>query len=58
MKDSKFIKIWKYSLGSYADEKTEEYDTYITIVRSIILLLNLGCAIMIMANILHNWGVI
>ena len=29
-------KIWKYALGSFADEKTKDYDNYVVIVRTII----------------------
>ena len=31
-------KIWKYALGSFADDKTRDYDNVVAIVRTIILL--------------------
>ena len=30
-------KIWKYALGSFADDKTRDYDNVVAIVRTIIL---------------------
>ena len=47
--------IWKYTVGSFSDEKTEEYDNIVAVVRTMVLLINLMCAIMIMANIINNW---
>ena len=32
------IKVWKYTLGSFNDEKTERYDNIICILRTGILL--------------------
>ncbi len=47
--------IWKYTIGSFSDEKTAEYDNIVAIIRTIILGINLMCAFLIMANIIHNW---
>lgn len=47
--------IWKYALGSFNDEDTRPVEDQITIIRTIILLVNLLCAIMIMANIIRSW---
>ena len=47
--------IWKYAIGSFSDEQTEEYDNSVAIARTFIILVNLICAFFIMANIIHNW---
>jgi hypothetical protein len=47
--------IWKYALGSFNDEDTRPVEDQITIIRTIILLVNLLCAVMIMANIIRSW---
>lgn len=51
----KLCKIWQYSLGGYSDDKTEPYDKYITIVRTIIVGINFMTCFFIMANVVHNW---
>ena len=52
---AKLWTIWKYTIGSFSDEKTAEYDNIVAIIRTIILGINLMCAFLIMANIIHNW---
>ena len=47
--------IWKHALGSFSDEQTAGQDDVICIVRTLILAVNLLCAFMIMANVIHNW---
>jgi len=47
--------IWKYALGSFNDEDTAPVEDQITIIRTIILGINLLCAILIMANIIKGW---
>ena len=32
----KIWQIWKYSLGSFSDDKTAPYDNYVTLIRTII----------------------
>ena len=48
-------KIWKMALGSFSDEETEGYYDVIAIVRSCIVLVNIMCAMLIMANIIKGW---
>ncbi len=48
--------IWKYALGSFNDEETRPVEDQITIIRTIVLLVNLLCAVMIMANIIRSWS--
>jgi len=52
---SKIWRIWKYSIGSFSDEQTAEYDNLVAIVRTIIVSVNVTCAMLIMINILRNW---
>jgi len=47
--------VWKYALGSFNDEDTAPVENQITIIRTIILLINLACAYLIMTNILKEW---
>lgn len=47
--------IWKYSIGSYSDEKTADYDDIVAIVRSVFVTVNFVTCIFIMSNIIHNW---
>jgi hypothetical protein len=51
----KFWIIWKYTIGSFSDEKTAEYDDQVAILRSIIVLINSITCFAIVANIIHNW---
>ena len=52
---TRFWQIWKYALGSFNDEDTAPVENQITIIRTIILGINLMCAILIMANIIKGW---
>tara|TARA_B110000196_G_scaffold206871_1_gene177302 strand:- start:778 stop:942 length:165 start_codon:yes stop_codon:yes gene_type:complete len=51
-----FWTIWKHALGSFSDEQTAGSDDIICAVRSIIVAINISCAFLIMANVIHNWG--
>lgn len=48
-------RIWKYAIGSFSDEQTEQYDDIVAIVRSVIVGVNLLCALFIVINIMRNW---
>ena len=52
---SKFWLIWKYAIGSFSDEKTADYDNYVAVIRTFVVMVNVVCAFFIMANIIHNW---
>ena len=54
-KMTKLWEIWKYALGSFSDKDTAPVENQITIIRTIILLINLACACLIMTNILKEW---
>jgi hypothetical protein len=47
--------IWKYAIGSFSDDKTADYDNYVAVIRTLVVVINVVCACMIMANIVHNW---
>jgi hypothetical protein len=51
----RFWQIWKYALGSFNDEDTKPVEDQITIIRTVVLLVNLMCAMLIMANIVKGW---
>lgn len=51
----RFWQIWKYALGSFNDEDTKPVEDQITVIRTVVLLVNLMCAMMIMANIVKGW---
>lgn len=48
-------KVWKYSLGSFSDEETKNYDNHIAVVRTCIVLVNFVTCFFIMTNIVKNW---
>ena len=52
---SKFWTIWKYAIGSFSDDKTADYDNYVAVIRTIVVLVNVICAFFIMANIIKGW---
>jgi hypothetical protein len=51
----RFWTIWKYALGSFNDEDTAPVENQITVIRTVILGVNLLCAFLIMANIIKGW---
>ena len=48
-------RIWKYALGSFSDEKTEPYDSYVVLVRSIIFVSYLVTNCFITAGVIRHW---
>ena len=52
----KLWKIWKYALGSFSDEKTEPYDNYIVLVRSIIFVSYLVTNCFIISGVIRHWN--
>ena len=47
--------MWKYTVGSFNDETTEQYDNVIAVIRTLIVLVNVTTCFFIMSNIVHNW---
>ena len=52
----RLLRIWKYALGSFSDEKTRRYDNYIVLVRSIIFISYLVTNCFIIAGVIRHWG--
>ena len=52
----KMWRIWKYALGSFSDEKTEPYDNYIVLVRSIIFVSYLVTNCFIISGVIRHWN--
>ena len=50
------IKIWKYALGSFSDEKTKEVDNAVVLVRSIIFLTYLITNCFIISGVIRHWN--
>ena len=48
-------RIWKYSLGSFSDDKTKPYDNYVAIIRSIIFVSLLTTNLFIVSGVLRHW---
>ena len=48
-------KIWQYALGSYSDDKTAEYDNIITVIRSVIVLVNFITCFFIIAGVIRHF---
>ena len=49
-------KIWKYSLGSFSDTKTEDYDDWVAIIRTIIFISYLVTNVFIVSGVLRHWN--
>ena len=52
------IKVWKYALGSFSDEKTKEVDNQVVMVRSLIFLSYLITNCFIISGVIRhrNYG--
>jgi hypothetical protein len=48
--------VWKYSLGSFSDDKTEQYDNYIVVVRTILFLSYLVTNCFIISGVVRHWN--
>jgi len=49
-------KIWKYSLGSFSDDKTAPYDDYVAIVRTIIFVSYMVTNFFIISGVVRHWN--
>ena len=52
----KVWKIWKYSLGSFSDERTKTYDNYVAIIRSTIFVSYLVTNCFIISGVIRHWN--
>jgi hypothetical protein len=48
--------VWKYSLGSFSDDKTEQYDNYVVVVRTILFLSYLVTNCFIISGVVRHWN--
>ena len=49
-------KIWKYSLGSFSDTKTENYDDRIAIIRTCIFVSYMVTNFFIISGVIRHWN--
>ena len=52
---NEIVKVWKYTLGSFNDEKTKKYDGIICALRSIIFLQLVVTNCFIIAGNIRHW---
>ena len=52
----KVWQIWKYSLGSFSDDKTKPYDNYVAVIRSIIFVSLLTTNMVIVSGVVRHWN--
>ena len=52
----KLWRIWKYSLGSFSDDKTKPYDNYVAAIRSIIFVSLLTTNMFIVSGVIRHWN--
>ena len=50
------LRVWKYSLGSFSDSKTERYDNWIATIRTIIFVSVLVTNSVIVAGVIRHWN--
>jgi hypothetical protein len=48
--------IWKYSLGSFSDTKTETYDDLVAVIRTCIFVSYMVTNIFIVSGVLRHWN--
>ena len=53
---AKLWRIWKYSLGSFSDGKTEPYDNYVACIRTCIFVSYMVTNFFIVSGVLRNWN--
>ena len=52
----KIWRVWKYALGSFADDKTFKYDNVIAIVRTFIFITYLITNCFIISGVIRHWN--
>ena len=53
---SKIWQIWKYSLGSFSDDKTAPYDNYVAIIRTSIFVSYMVTNAFIVSGVIRHWN--
>jgi len=52
----KIWEIWKYSLGSFSDDKTAPYDNYVALIRTSIFVSYMVTNAFIVSGVLRHWN--
>jgi len=52
----KIWNIWKYSLGSFSDDKTAPYDNYVASIRTIIFISYMVTNAFIVSGVIRHWN--
>ena len=52
----KIWEIWKYSLGSFSDDKTAPYDNYVAIIRTSIFVSYMVTNAFIVSGVIRHWN--
>ena len=47
--------VWKYSIGSFSDNKTAPYDNYVAVIRTIIFVSYMVTNIFIVSGVIRHW---
>ena len=47
--------VWKFSVGSFSDERTKDHDNTVATIRTVIVAVNVLTCLIIVVNIIHNW---
>jgi len=51
----KILRIWKYSLGSFSDDKTAPYDNYVAAIRTLIFVSYMITNAFIVSGVIRHW---
>ena len=52
----KILRIWKYSIGSFSDDKTEPYDNYVAAIRTLIFVSYMVTNAFIVSGVMRHWN--
>ena len=50
------VRVWKYALGSFSDDRTKEYDNYVVVVRTVIFVSYLITNCFIISGVIRHWN--
>ena len=50
------LRIWKYALGSFSDDKTAPYDNYVAGIRTVIFVSYMVTNIFIISGVIRHWN--
>ena len=52
----RFLRTWKFALGSFSDHRTRGYDNYVAGIRTFIFLSYLTTNCFIIAGVIRHWN--